>query len=192
MTGDKLVLGLAGMPGSGKSLVVEVAKGKGYDVVAMGDVVREEAKKRSLEPTPENIGRVMLELRREQGPAVIAERCIPRIATTTSKKVLVDGIRNLEEAEEFKKRFPSFKLIAVHASPETRFRRLFNRGRSDDPAKWEVFHDRDNRELGVGLGNAVAMAESMIINESLPAFVRFRIEQILETAEQEWTKQAYT
>jgi len=40
---DKLVIGLAGMPGAGKSAVVAVAKANGYGVVVMGDVVREEA-----------------------------------------------------------------------------------------------------------------------------------------------------
>jgi dephospho-CoA kinase len=192
MTKDKLILGLAGMPGSGKSLVDEVAKGKGYDVVAMGDVVREETQKRNLEPTPENIGKVMLDLRQKEGSAVIAKRCIPKIDSTKRQKVVVDGIRSLDEVEEFKKHYPKFSLIAIHASPETRFQRLYHRHRSDDANQWKVFHERDMRELSVGLGSAVAMAENMIINEALPAFVRFRIEQVLETAEQEWMKQAYT
>ena len=42
MNSDKLVVGLAGMPGSGKSLVVETAQQEGYAVVVMGDVIREE------------------------------------------------------------------------------------------------------------------------------------------------------
>ena len=42
MNADKLVIGLAGMPGSGKSLVVDTARELGYDVVVMGDVVRQE------------------------------------------------------------------------------------------------------------------------------------------------------
>ncbi len=60
---DKLVIGLAGMPGSGKSLVVDSARELGYDVVVMGDVVRQETTKRGLELTPQNVGKVMLELR---------------------------------------------------------------------------------------------------------------------------------
>ena len=41
MAEKKLVVGITGMPGSGKSLAVRVAKEKGYDVVVMGDVIRE-------------------------------------------------------------------------------------------------------------------------------------------------------
>ena len=45
MTKDKFVIGLTGMPGSGKSLVVKVAKKLGYEAIVMGDIVRKEAEK---------------------------------------------------------------------------------------------------------------------------------------------------
>ena len=60
MVASKLVVGLGGMPGSGKSLVVETATELGYDIVTMGDVVREQTRLRGLEPTPQNVGKVML------------------------------------------------------------------------------------------------------------------------------------
>ena len=40
------VMGISGLPGSGKSLVSEIAAKKGAAVVSMGDIKREEAKKR--------------------------------------------------------------------------------------------------------------------------------------------------
>ena len=40
------VMGISGLPGSGKSLVSESAAAKGAIIVSMGDIVREEAKKR--------------------------------------------------------------------------------------------------------------------------------------------------
>jgi len=185
---NKLVVGLAGMAGSGKSLVVSVAKENGYSVVVMGDEVREEAKRRNMEPTPENLGRIMLELRQKEGEAVIAKRCIPKIERAEERKIIVDGIRSLAEAEQFKQRFPSFTLMAVHASPETRFKRLFKRKRSDDPKDWEIFKERDHRELGVGLGNAIAMAEHIIINEEDIDTTKAKAREILKRIEEKWTK----
>jgi len=185
---QKLVVGLAGMPGAGKSIVVSVAKASGYGVVVMGDEVREEAKKRGLEPTPENLGRIMLELRHLKGEAVIAKRCIPKIAGMTESKVVVDGVRSLAEVEEFRRNFPKFALVAVHAAPETRFKRLFHRGRSDDPRSWEVFHERDMRELSVGLGNAIAMAEYMIVNEGSLNIVKKQAAEILRRIEAKWMR----
>jgi len=185
---DKLVICLAGMPGSGKSIIVEVAKGRGYDIVVMGDVIREEAERRHWEPNPKNLGKIMLELRRSEGKAVIAKRRIPKIQKTTNSKVIVDGVRSLSEVEEFKKTFPKFSFIAVHSSPETRFSRVYRRRRSDDPENWEVFCERDMRELGVGLGDAIAMAEYIIINEGNLEALKEKIREILRRIEEKWMR----
>lgn len=188
MDADKLVIGLAGMPGSGKSLVVDTARELGYDVVVMGDVVRQETAKRGLDLTPQNVGKVMLELRKEGGNFVIAQRCIPKIEEQASRKVLVDGLRSLFEADIFKEHFSKFILVAVHASPGTRFKRLSNRGRSDDALEWQVFHERDSRELGVGLGNVIAMAEQMIVNDNSVELVKLKIKEALGAIEKKWLK----
>jgi len=183
---DKLIVGLAGMPGSGKSIIVKVAKECGYDVVVMGDVIREEAERRCLEPNPENLGKIMLELRRSEGNAVIAKRCIPKIQKTAKSKVIVDGIRGLSEVEEFKESFSKFSFVAVHSSPETRFKRIYRRRRSDDPETWEVFHERDVRELSVGLGDAIAMAEWVIVNEVELEVLKQEVREILRRVEKKW------
>src|SRR3990172_6110554 len=111
MKKDKIVIGLVGMPGSGKSLVVEEAQRRGYSVVVMGDVVREETRKRGLELNPKNVGQVMLELRKAGGNGVIAEKCVPRIQSEESERVLVDGLRSLHEVDVFKTHFPKFILF---------------------------------------------------------------------------------
>jgi dephospho-CoA kinase len=188
MTKDKLVVGLTGMPGSGKSLALNVATESSYDIVVMGNIVREEAKRRNLEPTPENIGRIMLELRQTEGSSVIAQRCLSKIENAKTRRVFVDGIRSLAEAEELKKHFPTFTLIAIHSSPETRFKRLNRRQRSDDPDDQRIFNERDNRELSVGLGNAIAMAEHMIINEEDPQTAKEMMREALKKVEEKWKK----
>lgn len=186
MTVNKLVVGLAGMPGAGKSVVVEVAKGMGYDVVVMGDVVREEARKKNLECTPENLGKIMIELRVQEGNDVVAKRCIPKIMESAKEKVIVDGVRSPAEIEEFKRNFPKFTLIAIRASPEIRFKRLYHRKRSDDPKNWEIFRERDMRELSVGLGEAIAKAEYVIDNENTLRVVKQQITEILRMVEEKW------
>lgn len=191
-TVNKLVLALAGMPGSGKSLVVNIAREKGYDIITMGDIVREETKRRGLELTSENAGTVMLDLRQKEGPDVIAKRCLPKIAATNTPRILIDGIRSLDEVTEFQKHYPKLAFIAIHASPQTRFNRLYKRGRPDDAKNWQTFHERDTRELTVGLGNAIAMAENMITNEGPIETTKQKIKQTLEKVEQEWKQQPYT
>jgi dephospho-CoA kinase len=188
MNADKLVIGLVGMPGSGKSLVVETAQQKGYAVVVMGDVIREETQKRGLDLNPKNMGKVMLELRKTSGNSVIAEKCIPKILQQKSSKIIIDGIRSLHEVDAFKAHFAKFSLMAVHASPETRFNRLYRRRRSDDPRNWAVFHERDARELSVGLGDAIVMAEYLIINEYNRERTRIKVREALRRVEKKWMK----
>lgn len=188
MKADKLVVGLAGMPGSGKSLVVAAARLENYAVVVMGDVVREETEKRGLELNPKNIGEVMLELRKKGGTSVVADECIPRIERKRSGKVIVDGIRSLSEVNAFRRHFRNFSLIAVHSSSEARFNRLYCRHRSDDPDGWELFHERDMRELGVGLGNAIAMAEYIVVNESNRNAAKTRAKKVLWRIERKWKR----
>ena len=188
MNADKQLVGLAGMPGSGKSLVVDVAHELGFAIIVMGDVIRDETTKRGLTLTPQNVGKIMLQLRTEGGNAVVASKCIPKIEEQACSKVLVDGLRSLYEVEAFRAHFAKFTVMAVHASPETRFNRLFSRRRSDDPDGWEVFHERDMRELGVGLGNVIAMAEHLIVNDYSAEHVKALIKNALGRIEAKWTK----
>ncbi|MFQ5836388.1 MAG: AAA family ATPase [Candidatus Bathyarchaeia archaeon] len=185
---ERIVVGVAGMPGAGKGTVREIIQKMGYRVVVMGDEIREEARRRKLKPTPENLGRVMLELREEEGPAAVAKRCVPKMEKAKEKVVVVEGIRSLHEVDEFKKHFPNFTLIAIHASPETRFLRLFQRKRSDDPEGWKTFMERDSRELSVGIGAAIATADHMIVNEGTKAQLKRKTREVLKEVLGKWMK----
>jgi dephospho-CoA kinase len=162
----KLIVCLTGMPGSGKSTIAEGLKLKGYDIVNMGNAVREEAKKRNLESTRSNLGKLMLDLREKNGPGAIAELIQPKIESSTTNVILVDGIRSNDEIEVLKK-YGNVKLLAIHASIDTRFNFLQKRGRADDPQTKEHFDERDNRELGVGISNPIALSDYAISNIDL-------------------------
>jgi dephospho-CoA kinase len=188
MKTSKITIGLVGMPGAGKSIVVETAQERGYAIVTMGDVVREETLKAGLELNPANVGKTMLEMREKGGQEIVALKSIPKIEQQESSKVLIDGLRSLSEAEVFKKHFERFKLVAIHASPETRFRRLLLRARNDDPKDWETFISRDMRELSVGLGNAIAMSEYLVVNDASISETKENVLTMLLRVEDEWQK----
>lgn len=159
----RLIL-ITGMPGSGKTTLAAFAEKEGYRIVAMGDVIRDLAEERELEPTHENLGSVAEDVRREEGPSAVARRCAEKLKGG-EEKLVVDGIRSLEEVEAFREAFMDAALVAAHASPWTRFQRLRDRERGDRPRDRQAFHLRDRRELRFGLGSAVAMADYMIVNE---------------------------
>jgi dephospho-CoA kinase len=152
------------MPGAGKSTAANALVSKGWKRVIMGDVIREETKRRGLAPDSRNTGEVMKQLRRERGEAAVAELCLEAIRSVGSDKVVVDGIRSISEVETFRKSAEVI-LIAVHASQRRRFALLKERGRSDDPLSYKMFLKREEREMEVGIGDAIAMADEIVSNE---------------------------
>lgn len=154
------------MPGAGKSTIADGLKPKGYEIINMGNAVREEATKRNLEPTRANLGKLMLELREQNGPGAVAELVKPQIESSNSNVILIDGIRSIDEIEVLRK-FGDVKLLAIHASTDTRFDFLQKRARSDDPQTKDHFEERDNRELGVGISNPIALSDDAISNTGL-------------------------
>lgn len=159
-----LIVAITGMPGAGKSTAAKALQVHGFKLVVMGDVIRAETRKRGLEPDAKNTGKVMLELRQEYGPGAVAEVCLESIKAMKEKVVIVDGLRSHAEAEVFAKN-GKVKVLAIHASPERRFKLLTERARSDAPTSRASFGERDKRELTVGVGNAVALADDVLSNE---------------------------
>ena len=154
------------MPGSGKSTIVSALKAKGIEVLNLGDGVRAEAKRRNLEPTGDNLGKLMLELRKKNGAGAIAELLTESIKNSQSNVIIVDGVRSITEVEVLRN-VGSVKLLSIEATADTRYKFLSSRGRSDDPITREKFEERDNRELGVGIGKSIAIADEAIVNSDI-------------------------
>ena len=172
---SKLVVCLTGMPGAGKSTIVSKLKEEGYETFSLGDGVRAEAKKLNLEPTGENLGKLMLELREKNGPGAVAELLKKSIQESTHDIIIIDGIRSIHEINVLKET-GNVKLLAVNAAADTRFNFLRERKRSDDPLTREKFEERDNREIGVGLEEIIGLADESIENNKVS------INQMVESA----------
>ena len=162
----KLIVCLTGMPGSGKSTIVSALKARGLESLNLGDGVRDEAKKRNLEPTGENLGKLMLELRDKNGPGAVANLLTEKIKNSQSEVIIIDGVRSTAEIEVLKN-VGSVKLLSIEASAETRYKFLGARGRSDDPETREKFEERDKREIGVGIDKSIAIADETISNSDI-------------------------
>ena len=154
------------MPGSGKSTIVSALKSRGLEALNLGDGVRAEAKRRNIEPTGDNLGRLMLELREKNGLGAIASLLTEPIENSQSKVIVVDGVRSTAEIKVLKN-VGSVKLLSIEATSDTRYKFLSSRGRSDDPTTREKFEERDNREIDVGLGKSIAIADETISNSNI-------------------------
>jgi len=154
------------MPGSGKSTIVSELQGRGIQTLNLGDGIRAEAKRRNLEPSGDNLGKLMLELREKNGPGAVADLLTEQIKNSQSEIIVIDGVRSTAEIEVLKT-VGSVKLLSIEASSDTRYKFLGARGRSDDPETREKFEERDKRELGVGIGESMAIADETISNSNI-------------------------
>lgn len=167
-SGKRLLICVAGMPGSGKTLVVNGIRHLVDAVISMGDIARREAAKRGVEMTSKSIMEFARNVREVEGPDFIAREVIKEVLEKGLKVVAVDGVRSLDEVNAFRK-FGDVYVVAIHSSPKTRFSRLVSRGRLGDPKNWGEFIQRDLSELELGLGSVIALADLMIVNEGLSA-----------------------
>lgn len=156
---------VTGMPGSGKTLFSEAAAKLGLPVVSMGDAVRSEAIRRGLDINADTLAQLSLELREKRGPAAVSELTLAQVPIEPI--VVIEGVRSLAEVEYFRRHFDRVYVVAIHSSPITRYQRLSSRGRSDDPKHREDFAERDRRELSFGIGEVIALADFMLVNEEI-------------------------
>ena len=159
------VMGISGLPGSGKGIVSDIATEKGAIIVSMGDIVREEAKKRG-----EGSKETAKNLRKEFGEYIISELTIEKIKKLqdegVEKTIIVEGIRSLHEVDMFKENFDNFMILSIFANTNIRFERLKKRMREDDSQDFNEFKKRDMSELGFGIGSVISLSDRLIINES--------------------------
>lgn len=154
---------VTGMPGSGKEEFIEVAAGLGFEVVRMGDIVREEVARKGLDQDDATVGGLANSERKKYGLGIWAVRTLPRIS---GSMVLIDGIRGIAEIEVYRQAFPEgLYVVSIEASDEVRFERINRRGRGDATTTKEEFRERDEREKSWGLLQAMGEADFRILNE---------------------------
>jgi len=173
------ILVTTGMPGSGKEEFLKCCQARGAKVVRMGDIVREKAKEFGLDHSDSSVGTLANEERRRYGMDIWAKRTIPYVG---GDLVVIDGCRGPDEIRAFKHAFgDDLKVIAIHSSSKTRFERLKARARPDSPPTKVEFDQRDRRELEWGLGEAIALADFMVINESTLKDLKRNVDLLLDS-----------
>jgi dephospho-CoA kinase len=162
------IIAFTGMPFSGKSEAVKIAKEQHIPVIRMGDMIWEETKRQGLEINDLNVGKTANDMRKTHGMNIWAKRTYEKVREIKDADVIViDGVRNIEEVEFFKENLgKDFVLVAVKVSDDLRHKRALSRGREDDSMDLGLIKERDKREIGWGLAKVIDSADITILNES--------------------------
>ncbi len=176
------IIAFTGMPYSGKSEAVKIAKDQRIPVIRMGEMIWEETRNQGLELNDKNVGEIANSMRNKYGKDIWARRTVDAIkAKNKLNQIVIDGIRSIEEIEFFKKEFGTdIAIIAIDAPDELRKNRSLNRRRKDDTINIQNFQERDKRELQWGLGDVIASADIIISNEGSIQDFRNRIKEVFQ------------
>jgi dephospho-CoA kinase len=179
-----MIIGIAGPFCSGKDVVGEMFAERGFEVISLGDVLREEMKGKNLEITRESLQNYAREMRKRVGESYPASKIAKKV--DKNKNYLIQGFRNPEEAKELKK-IKDFYFVSIDAPAEIRFKRMRLRARENDPVTFEEFKKIEDMEiLGVGeegfgfnISEAMAMADKTIQNDSSLEDLKRKVRMLL-------------
>jgi len=185
------VVSVVGMPGAGKSEVARVFANNGFARIRFGDVTDEEIRGRGLELNEKNERFIRELLRKEQGMATYAKLNLAKIDSARKERhVVIDGLYSWEEYTFLKSYYrEDFYVVAVWASPETRYARLSRRPERRLSMEEAVGRDRAEIER-VNKGGPIAMADFTVINESSLADLEKQTNAVLARVRDEKSNQA--
>lgn len=177
----KQVIAIAGMAGSGKSVVADFFVAQGYQFLRFGQVTLDHFIKKGLDPTEARQKIFRENMRKKHGMGAYAKLIIPKTDRLLKNgAVVLDGLYSWDEYKILKKKYKNnFALVVVWAPPELRYERISKRkpGKNDKALRSHHFtikeaKARDYAELeNLDKGGPIAMADYMINNEgSMKAF----------------------
>lgn len=147
------IIGLGGTNGSGKDTVGHtLADRYGYLFISVTELLRNEAKRRGLDVTRENLRQISAEWRRESGLGVLVDRAVAEYekAREQYQGVVMASLRNPGEADRIHELGGT--MVWVDADPRIRYERVqanaAARGRvGEDQKTFEEFMAEQEAEM---------------------------------------------
>ncbi len=168
---------------SGKDSVAEYLIKKGFTHFSLSDLIREELGRRGVEVTRDNLIKVANDLRESYGHSVLGDRALEKMKGKTGDFV-ISSIRHPAEVKALKKN-GHFFLAEVRAPIKTRFERIKERDRENDPKTMKELEEKEKLESqtsgpGQQLTNVIKMAEYVIMNDSTLNKLHKKTEKLLD------------
>lgn len=175
------IIGIVGMPGSGKSVLTEMFCDRGWNKVYFGSVTLNELDKRNLKHTEQNEKKIREELRSKYGPDAYAKFLLPNIIKLSNQAPLVlDGLYSWPEYKFLKENLEDrLKILAVITDSQIRYSRLSEREKR--PLSKDQAISRDHAEIEkLSKGGPIAIADYYITNNTTLDEYRNQFETIIE------------
>lgn len=146
MTNPK-ILGITGPFGSGKTTAANFFQKKGFLKITLSSFLEESLMSQGKEVTRRNLQDLGDLWRKQNGSGILAKKALEFVSDQDLEKIVIDGIRNLGEIEEFRKT-SNFTLLGIFADRKVRFGRVKKMPRREVLTR-ELFDELDYRDLGI-------------------------------------------
>lgn len=182
-----MILGLTGKNASGKGEAANYLQTKGFLYYSLSDVIREEAIKRNMFTSRDNLINLGNRLRKKFGPNYLAKQINDKIRQklkeNKNQSFIIDSIRSPFEAKELMKN-NGFALVGIEAPVGLRFKRLLERNRSGDAKTLEEFKQQEQREnlksdTNQQLDATLKLANKVIVNDGTLEELYKKIDELL-------------
>jgi len=177
---DRKILGLIGRIGSGKTVVADYLVEKyGAEYLRFSDVLRDILARVHKLDTRENLQNMGLALRKSFGEGILAETLREDILKSSSKLVVVDGVRYEDEYDMIKE--VGGRLVYVTAPDKTRYKRTVKRGtRGEADITFEQFMASEKKETERLIDILGGKADYRIENTGTLDDLRKRVDGIIK------------
>ena len=159
---------ITGKPGSGKGAVAEyIASTYTAKEYRFSKILYDILDRLGKPNDRKSLNLLAMALRKLYGDAILAEVVKKDIEQEKPTIALIDGLRFLKEHEILKK-LPGYTLIAVTASPQTRFSRMTQRGEKDGETKMtkKMFEAQEKLPTERHIDELIARSDITLSNDN--------------------------
>jgi dephospho-CoA kinase len=180
---DMRIIGVVGKNGSGKDEILKYLRTKyAIPFLSTGDIVREMAREKGVEPTRENLKVISEQCFRDMGKGCFVKLVVERIRCHGYQISGISGIRSSDDVKILKDMLGhEFILVSVTVSDtHKRYHRMLNRGEERDPQSYDQFmkQDRDEEAL-FHIQDAERQADYCINNDGTLSDMHNAIEKLV-------------
>ncbi len=179
---SKIIIGLVGRQGAGKGTVAEYLHSRySAEIFRFSTVLTDILNRLAIEKTRENLIMLSETLRKKFGEDVLAYAIEKDTHTTTADRIVIDGIRRIEDLTVLEP-LPQFKLVEIVTPEKTRFERITHRGEKSGEREmtYEKFSKQEQASTEIMIPSVAARAWKTIHNNGTQSELMSKIDDLMD------------
>jgi len=162
----KIILGIIGEMGAGKSTITSYLKEKyGAVTFRFSDMLGDILERLHIEPARENFQDLSTALRQTFGEDIMSQDIARDVAEAAADFIITEGVRRPTDVA-YLRALPGYRLVSLVAAERTRYERLLKRSeKTDDQTKtWADFQKEGQKETETKIKEVAAGADFIVDN----------------------------